>query len=32
MDKTSLGDMFLVGFIFGFGCCMVTLLIAGVIV
>lgn len=31
MDKTSLGDAFLVGFLLGFGCCMLTLLISGVI-
>ena len=31
MDKTSLGDMFIIGFVLGFGACMVTLLITGVI-
>lgn len=31
MDKNSLGDMFLLGFILGFGACMLTLLITGVI-
>lgn len=31
MDKTSLGDMFILGFVLGFGACMITLLITGVI-
>ena len=31
MHKTSLGDVFLVGFVLGFGCCMIILLLTGVI-
>lgn len=31
MDKTSLGDMFLVGFVLGFLTCMIVLVITGVI-